>query len=106
MRLIYASRKDEGQTNRSGIEAETYGHGETNRYNRNQIITDKSHGDTNVKGKGHRVMDQIRKQIAEIDSVHREWGRDGQEPRGDNAECGKSHGLRGMSQHGLKCYGT
>ena len=27
MRLIYASWKDEDQTNRSGIEAETYGHG-------------------------------------------------------------------------------
>ena len=66
----------------------------------------KSHRDTNAKGNGHRVMDQIRKQIVEIDSMHRERGRDGQEPRGDDAECGKSRGLCGMSQHGLECYGT
>ena len=57
--------------------------------------TDKSHRDTNAKGNRHRRTDQIRKRIAEIDSMHGEWGRDGQEPRGDDAECGKSHGLRG-----------
>ena len=51
-------------------------------------------------------MDQIRKQIAEIDSMHGEWGRDGQELWGDDAECGKSCGLHGMSQHGLECYRT
>ena len=59
-----------------------------------------------MKGNGHRVMDQIRKQITEIDSMHREQGRDGWELRGDDAECGKSCGLRGMSQHGLECYRT
>ena len=66
----------------------------------------KSHRDTNVKGNGHRVMDRIRKRIAEIDSMHGERGRDGQEPQGDDAECGKSRGLCGMSQHGLECYRT
>ena len=66
----------------------------------------KSHRDTNAKGNGHRVTDRIRKRIAEIDSMHRERGRDGQEPQGDDAECGKSRGLHGMSQHGLECYGT
>ena len=50
-------------------------------------------------------MDRIRKQIAEIDSMHGERGRDGQEPQGDDAERGKSRGLRGTSQHGLECYG-
>ena len=55
---------------------------------------------------GHRMTDQIRKQIAEIDSMHREQGRDGREPRGADAECGKSCGLCGMSQHGLECYET
>ena len=59
-----------------------------------------------MKGNGQRVMDQIRKQIVEIDSMHGERGQDGQEPRGDDAECGKSCGLRRMSQHGLECYGT
>ena len=38
MRLIYASRKGEGQTNGSGIEAETYGYGETNGHNGNRIM--------------------------------------------------------------------
>ena len=66
----------------------------------------KSHRDTNAKGNGHRVMDRIRKQIAEIDSMHGERGRDGWEPQGDDAECGKSCGLCGMSQHSLECYGT
>ena len=47
---------------------------------------------------GHRIMDQIRKWIVEIDSMHGEWGWDGQELRGDDAECGKSRGLHGMSQ--------
>ena len=67
--------------------------------------TDKSHRDTNVKGNRHRIMDQIRKRIVEIDSMHGEQGQDGQEPWGDDAECGKSHGLRRMSQHSLECYG-
>ena len=65
----------------------------------------KSHRDTNAKGKGHRVMDRIRKRIAEIDSMHGERGRDGREPWGDVAKCGESRGLRGTSQHGLECYG-
>ena len=51
-------------------------------------------------------MDQIRKGIVEIDSMHGERGRDGWELQGDNAECGKSHGLHGRSQHDLECYGT
>jgi hypothetical protein len=34
--------------------------------------------------------------------MHGERGRDGREPRGDDAERGKSRGLRGMSQHGLR----
>ena len=34
--------------------------------------------------------------------MHGEQGQDGQEPWGDNAEHGKSHGLRRMSQHGLR----
>ena len=34
--------------------------------------------------------------------MHREWGWDGREPREDDAECGKSCGLCGMSQHGLR----
>ena len=55
---------------------------------------------------GHRLLDQIRKQIVEIDSMHGERGRDDREPRGDDAKCRKSHGLCGMSQHGLECYGT
>ena len=38
--------------------------------------------------------------------MHREQGRDGQEPWGDNAKCGKSCGLCGLSQHGLECYRT
>ena len=38
----------------------------------------------------------------EIDSMHGGWGRDGHEPQGDNSECGKSQGLHGMSQHGLR----
>ena len=50
-----------------------------------------------MKGNGHRVMDRIRKRIAEIDSMHGERGRDGQEPQGDDAECGKSHGLHDES---------
>ena len=66
----------------------------------------KSHRDTNAKGNGHRVTDRIRKRIAEIDSMHGERGRDGREPWGDIAKCGKSRGLRRMSQHGLECYGT
>ena len=66
----------------------------------------KSHRDTNAKGNGHRVMDQIRKRTTEIDSLHGERGGDGREPQGDDAECGKSRGLRGMSQHGLECYRT
>ena len=53
---------------------------------------------------GHRITDQIRKRIAEIDSMHGEQGRDDWEPWGDDAECGKSCGLRGISQHGLECY--
>ena len=68
----------------------------------------KSHRDTNVKGNGHRVTDRIRKRIAEIDSMHgngAEMARS-RRPQGDDAECGKSHGLRGTSQHGLECYGT
>ena len=35
MRLIYVGWEDEGRTNGSGIEAETYGHGETNGHNGN-----------------------------------------------------------------------
>ena len=31
-----------------------------------------------------------------------DWGRDGREPWGDAAKCGKSCGLHGMSQHGLR----
>ena len=38
--------------------------------------------------------------------MHGEQGWDGQELQGDDAECRKSRGLRGMSQHGLECYGT
>ena len=38
--------------------------------------------------------------------MHGERGQDGWEPHGDDAECGKSHGLCGMSQHSLECYGT
>ena len=68
--------------------------------------TDKSHRDTNAKGNRHRIMDQIRKRITEIDSMHREWGQDGWEPWGDDAECGKSHGPHRMSQHSLECCGT
>ena len=55
---------------------------------------------------GYYTTDQIRKQIAEIDSMHGEQGQDDWEPQGDNAKCGKSRGLRGMSQHGLECYRT
>ena len=55
---------------------------------------------------GYRITEQIRKRIVEIDSMHREQGQDDQEPWGDDAKCRKSHGLRGMSQHSLECYGT
>ena len=34
--------------------------------------------------------------------MHGEWGRDGWEPQGDDAERGKSHGLHRMSQHSLR----
>ena len=50
------------------------------------------------------ITDQIRKQIAEIDFMHGEQGRDDRELPGDSAECEKSRGLHGMSQHGLECY--
>ena len=31
-----------------------------------------------------------------------EWGQDGWELQGDDAECGKSRELHGMSQHSLR----
>ena len=34
--------------------------------------------------------------------MHWEWGQDGQELQGDDAKRGKSWGLCGMSQHGLR----
>ena len=34
--------------------------------------------------------------------MHGEQGQDGWEPWGDDAECGKSCGLRRMSQHSLR----
>ena len=38
----------------------------------------------------------------EIDSMHGEWGQDGWELQGDDAEHGKSCGLHRMSQHDLR----
>ena len=50
----------------------------------------KSHRDTNAKGNGHWVMDQIRKRIAEIDSMHGEQGRMAGS-RGETMPSAESH---------------